>query len=87
MKVTIGTLCILVASLVLSMAGGFSAVAPPSTPKTTSVGGIPNLDPVDKTMEGIDTSNVFDPTDGDNAAVKRNNNEEVWVQQVRVKKK
>jgi hypothetical protein len=34
-------------------------------------------------MEGIDRDpDTFDPTEGENPAVTRNNNNEVWVQQV-----
>jgi hypothetical protein len=62
----------------------FSAVAPPS--KMTNVGGgSPNVDPVDKSMKGIDDDggSAFDPTSGSNAALMRNNKGEVWVSQVR----
>ena len=63
----------------------FSAVAPTSTtsvPGSKSGGGANELDPVDRTLDGIDAVGSFDPTDGDNAAVKRNNNDQVWVPQV-----
>lgn len=56
-------------------ASAFSAVAPSNTG---------NTEPVDKSLTGIDSSDdVFDPTGGDNSALIRNNNEEVWVPQVR----
>ena len=62
----------------------FSAVAPPSKTKTAAKGGggAPNLDPVDKTMKGLDDETVFDPTSGSSAALTRNNKGEVWVPQV-----
>lgn len=60
----------------------FSAVAPKSTTPATG-SKLPNLDPVDKTLDGIDAEGSFDPTDGDNAAIQRNNKDEVWVPQVR----
>ena len=63
----------LLASSALS-ASAFSAVSPPSN-------GIKS-DPVDKTLRGIDAEGSFDPTDGENAALSRNNNDEVWNQQV-----
>ena len=50
----------------------FSAVAPKST--------TPNLETVDKSMPNKDSP--FDPTSGDSSALKRNNNDEVWVPQV-----
>jgi hypothetical protein len=67
----------------------FSAVAPPSKPSATAAksGGAPNLDPVDKSMRGVDgkdeSGTVFDPTSGSAAALTRNNKGEVWVPQVR----
>lgn len=42
----------------------------------------PNLDPVDKTMEGIDAEGSFDPTTGSHPALQRNNLGEVWNEQV-----
>ena len=41
----------------------------------------PSTDPVDKSLRGIDDIVDFDPTEGPNAALKRNNNDEVWVPQ------
>ena len=37
---------------------------------------------IDKSMVGIDAEGSFDPTSGDNPALARNNNNEVWNQQV-----
>lgn len=43
-----------------------------------------STDAVDKSMEGIDNDpDAFDPTEGDSPALTRNNNGDVWVQQVR----
>lgn len=64
---------LLLASLT-SSAAAFSATVPRST--------APNLEPVDRTMEGIDAEGAFDPTEGENPALTRNNNDEVWVSQV-----
>jgi len=61
----------------------FSAVAPPSAAKSASTGGGQNLDPVDKSMLGLDDASMFDPTSGASAALTRNNKGEVWVPQVR----
>lgn len=62
----------------ISAASAFSAVAPSNGAAT----GTPA--PVDKTMRGIDSEEAtFDPTTGDNPALQRNNNDEVWVPQVR----
>jgi hypothetical protein len=65
----------------------FSAVAPPSKAAKagSGSGGAPNLDPVDKSMGGVDAGNdsAFDPTSGSSAALTRNNKGEVWVPQVR----
>ncbi|KAL7569272.1 hypothetical protein ACA910_016824 [Epithemia clementina (nom. ined.)] len=78
MKFWISVLAILSASNVAA----FSAIAPTTTSPKTS-GGTPELDPVDKTLHGIDTSaESFDPTSGgDTAALTRNNKGEVWVTQ------
>jgi hypothetical protein len=71
----------------------FSAVAPQSSSKaankagsSSSSGGAPNLEPVDKSLSGIDAGNdsAFDPTSGSGAALNRNNKGEVWVSQVRI---
>ncbi|KAG7359625.1 delta-aminolevulinic acid dehydratase [Nitzschia inconspicua] len=60
-----------------SNVAAFSAVAPSSTGAATG-----NPDPVDKSMRGIDKEpSTFDPTAGENAALKRNNNDQVWVPQ------
>lgn len=66
----------LILASMANAASAFSAVAPPS------VGG--NTEPVDKSLKGIDSDDSgFDPTTGDSAALIRNNNDEVWVPQVR----
>jgi hypothetical protein len=57
---------------------GFSAVAPKIGSLQTG-----NPAPVDKSMQGLDEAGSFDPTQGENAALTRNNNGEVWVPQVR----
>ncbi len=46
----------------------------------------PSTEPVDKTLQGIDTAadhDTFDPLGGDSPALIRNNKDEVWVPQVR----
>ena len=63
-----------------STASAFSAVAPSSNGAATG-----NPDPVDKSMKGIDAEGTFDPTGGENPALIRNNNDQVWVPQVRKK--
>jgi hypothetical protein len=73
-------------SLVALLAGNasaFSAVAPKSSSPAAAQGGAPQMEPVDKTMTGIDKEGSFDPTEGDNPALQRNNKDEVWVPQVR----
>jgi hypothetical protein len=71
--------------LLIDRTAAFSAVAPQSSvPKSTDSKKAQNFEPVDKTLDGIDAAGSFDPTDGDNAAVERNNKDEVWVPQVRV---
>jgi hypothetical protein len=64
--------------LTVGQVSGFSAVAPPKTSASVASGS----QPIDRTMKGIDADNAFDPTEGESSAVKRNNNDEVWVQQV-----
>jgi hypothetical protein len=65
---------LLIASLTAS-ASAFSAVAPKSAAA--------KIAPVDKTLQSVDADpNVFDPTSGENPALTRNNNDEVWVPQV-----
>jgi hypothetical protein len=68
----------LVLASLVHTASAFSAAAPASNGAAT---GTP--DPVEKSMRGIDTDDAFDPTGGDSPAVSRNNNDEVWVPQVR----
>jgi hypothetical protein len=60
-------------------ASAFSAVAP------KTAGTTPSFESVDRSMKGIDSDNsaAFDPTEGENAALTRNNKGEVWVSQVR----
>lgn len=66
----------LVLASFVNAASAFSAVAPGK-----SVG---SPDVVDRSMRGIDSDeSAFDPTTGENAALQRNNNDEVWVPQVR----
>jgi hypothetical protein len=65
---------LLIASLATS-ASAFSAVAPKSA--------VAKAGSVDKTLQSVDAdANVFDPTSGENPALTRNNNDEVWVPQV-----
>lgn len=33
-------------------------------------------------MKGLDEQAAFNPVEGENAALKRNNNDDVWVEQV-----
>jgi hypothetical protein len=69
-------------ALFAGSASAFSAVAPQKSSAPASSGGAPNLDPVDKSMRGIDKVKDFDPTEGENPALQRNNKDEVWVSQV-----
>jgi ABC-type transport system substrate-binding protein len=72
---------VLLASII-SVAAAFSAVAPASSASATG-----SPDPVDRSMRGIDKDPAtFDPTTGDRPAVTRNNDDQVWVQQVRIAK-
>ena len=68
--------------LSLTTANAFSAVAPNAAKSA------PSLDPVDKTLSDLpkEAAATFDPTAGDNAALQRNNKNEVWVPQVRTYK-
>jgi hypothetical protein len=66
----------LILAAMVNTATAFSAVAP------SNVG---NIEPVDKSLKGIDSDeSTFDPTTGGNAALTRNNNDEVWVPQVSI---
>ena len=58
----------------------FSAVAPSSSGSVTGSG---SSDEIDRSLRGIDDEASFDPTAGENPALKRNNNDQVWVPQVR----
>lgn len=55
----------------------FSAVAPKAGAGAVAKGEI------DRSMKGIDEKGSFDPVEGENAALQRNNKNEVWVPQVR----
>lgn len=69
----------LILASMASAASAFSAVAP-----SNSGASLGNTEPVDRSLRGIDSDeSTFDPTDGDNAALTRNNNDQVWVPQVR----
>lgn len=58
---------------ILASATAFSAVAPKSDAAA-----------IDRSMKDVDGSSMaFDPTDGEAPALQRNNNDEVWVSQVR----
>jgi len=69
-------------ALLVSNVAAFSAVVPntPSTTAATNAG--PSMEPIDKTMQGIDAEGTFDPTAGESPALKRNNKDEIWVDQV-----
>jgi hypothetical protein len=71
---------ILFLSASIASISAFSAVAPPSKSASSSTGTPEPL--VDRSMKGIDDESTFDPTSGDNAALSRNNNGDVWVAQV-----
>lgn len=66
---------LLIASWGAASISAFSAVAPRkvSTPATD----------IDKSMKNVDDEPTFDPTGGDHPALTRNNNDDVWVSQVR----
>jgi hypothetical protein len=91
--VLVGTLCVRIvptmkfsAIILASLVGSAHALSSATQPKTVKVntGGAPSMDPVDKRLEGIDSDpNTFDPTEGESPALFRNNNDEVWVKQVR----
>jgi hypothetical protein len=67
-------------ALLATESHAFSAVAPKSTSSGTSSS---SPDPVDKSMRDVDSVSAFDPTDGEQPALIRNNNDGVWVPQVR----
>ena len=83
--------------LLATLAGSAAAFVPApgfgASSALKMVGTEPKTEPVaagsiDRSLLGIDAGaghEVFDPTDGDSPALQRNNNEEVWVQQVRSK--
>lgn len=66
-------------ALLAGNAAAFSAVAPKPAAAAAAVSEA--VEPVDRSMTGIDAPGSFDPTDGDSPALKRNNNDEVWVDQ------
>lgn len=61
---------LLTASFLVSAATAFSAVAPQQGAN------------IDRSMKKVDESSTFDPTAGENSALKRNNKDGVWVEQV-----
>ena len=70
-------------ALAVSSANAFAPTASVSR-TATNLYGAGNMDPVDRTMNGIDDNlgyEAFDPTAGDSPAVARNNHGGVWVQQ------
>mmetsp|Transcript_23270 Transcript_23270/g.35676 ORF Transcript_23270/g.35676 Transcript_23270/m.35676 type:complete len:404 (-) Transcript_23270:113-1324(-) len=70
-------------ALAVSSADAFAPSASVGRTATNLYGG-GNMEPVDRTMNGIDDNlgyEAFDPTAGDSPAVARNNNGGVWVQQ------
>jgi hypothetical protein len=76
------------AFLIATLAGASYAFAPltPSSFRANSAIRAAEEPPVDKTMRSVDdgtTHKLFDPTSGDHPAVIRNNNDGVWVSQVR----
>jgi hypothetical protein len=60
-------------------ANAFSAVAPKTT---SSSGPATGGDAIDKTLEGINVGDDYDPTSGDSPPLTRNNHDQVWVPQV-----
>ena len=62
-------------------ASAFSTVAPSSAGSALRMTDSP--DPVDYSMRGIDAEGSYDPVEGDSPALIRNNNDGVWVEQVR----
>lgn len=77
MRFSTSTLLIISAFLA-SSANAFSAVAPTSK-STPATGG----DAIDKTLQGINVGDEYDPTSGDSPPLTRNNLDQVWVPQVR----
>ena len=62
-------------------ASAFTTVGPASVGSALRMTDSP--DPIDKSLRGIDAEGSYDPTVGEKAALTRNNNDEVWVQQVK----
>ena len=65
-------------------ASAFSAVAPKTSVETSAP---KSSDPIDRSMRGIDDGSAFDPLEGENPALIRNNNDQVWVPQVSIGKR
>lgn len=76
--------------LIASILGTAAAFAP--APRFGTYSALNMVEPVpkgaiDRTLNGIDDEakhEVFDPTVGERSALKRNNNDEVWVPQVSI---
>lgn len=73
-------------AVLIALIASTEAFAPVSVnSRTSSVLGMDASDTpqnIDKSLVGIDAEGSFDPTSGDNPALARNNNNEVWNQQV-----
>uniref|UniRef100_A0A7S4INP5 porphobilinogen synthase n=1 Tax=Odontella aurita TaxID=265563 RepID=A0A7S4INP5_9STRA len=68
----------------MGAATAFAPVKPAAFAPSSALSAAGNTDPVDRSLVGIDDGaehDVFDPTSGDNPALVRNNNNEVWVPQ------
>jgi len=72
---SITTLCL--AAVATAFTPSFNGRADSMLKVTTQAGNLP----VDKSMQGIDSNPTFDPTEGDGAALSRNNKGEVWNKQ------
>lgn len=77
----VATTCNAFIALSRPKATPFLNVATSSEEETSVSSTGPSSDPIDKTLRGIDDIVDFDPTVGSNAALTRNNNDEVWVRQ------
>jgi len=75
MKTITATLFLASSAITVS---AFSAVAPKTSVVTSATG---SSEPIDKSMRGIDDESAFDPLEGENPALIRNNNDQVWVSQ------
>jgi hypothetical protein len=81
--------CLLLVSVATTNVSAFSAVAPnkvsTAPAKKSADATAPDDSVVDRSMKGIDTDTnprAFDPTNGENPALIRNNKDGVWVPQV-----